>query len=44
MLRVASLNRAKTFLSERGMLGESTDEGITVEPKKFYGLDVRLVE
>lgn len=43
-LRVCDLNRAKTFLTERGMLGESTEESITIKPEKIQGLDVRLVE
>ena len=44
VVKVSSLKKAETFLSEQGMLGASTDGGLRIAPEKIYGLDVRLVE
>jgi len=44
VLKVSSLEKAKTFLSEKGMLGASKDGQTRIAPEKSYGLDVRLVE
>jgi len=43
-LKVASLERAETFLREKGMLGAVAENQITIDPSKLEGLDVRLVE
>ena len=43
VLKVASLKRAETFLTEQGMLGSISEDQITIAPGKIYGLDVRLV-
>jgi hypothetical protein len=42
--KVSSLARAAEFLRERGMLGVVSDDQLTVDRAKIYGLDVRLVE
>jgi hypothetical protein len=42
--RVASLERAHTFLQSKGMLGETTAHQITIAPEAMYGLEIRLVE
>lgn len=44
VLKVSSLKKAETFLSEKGMLGAPLDGQLKVAPEKIYGLDVRLVE
>lgn len=44
VLKVASLEKAETFLAERGMLGALEKGQIRIAPEKIYGLDVRLVE
>jgi hypothetical protein len=44
VLKVSSLKRAETFLSEKGMLGALADGQLGIAPEKIYGLDVRLVE
>ena len=44
VVKVSSLKKAETFLSEQGMLGASTDGELRIAPEKIYGLDVRLVE
>jgi hypothetical protein len=43
VIRVASLDRARTFLRGNGLLGTETDSHITIDPKKIGGLDLRLV-
>jgi hypothetical protein len=44
VLSVSSLERAETFLREKGMLGAVSENQITIEPSKIEGLDVRLVD
>jgi hypothetical protein len=41
--KLSSLESAKTFLRESGMLGVATDNQITIATAKIEGLDVRLV-
>ena len=43
VLKVASLERAETFLRESGMLGSVGADHIRIDPSKIEGLDVRLV-
>jgi hypothetical protein len=43
VLRVASLERAETFLRGKGMLGAVSENHLTIDPSKIEGLDVRLV-
>jgi len=43
-LRVSSLERAETALRESGMIGEVTNDEITIAPEKIEGLRVRLTE
>ena len=43
VLKVSSLKRAETFLTEQDMLGSIKEDQITIAPGKIYGLDVRLV-
>ena len=43
VLRVASLERAATFLTEKKMLGSISEDHLTIAPEKICGLDVRLV-
>jgi len=42
--KVASLEQAKQFLSEKGLLGTVLEQQITIAPSKVQGLDIRLVE
>jgi hypothetical protein len=42
--KVSSLERAAEFLRAKGMLGLVSENQITIDPAKIYGLDVRLVE
>ncbi|MDQ3818983.1 MAG: hypothetical protein M3362_15085 [Acidobacteriota bacterium] len=44
VVEVSSLKDAETFLSQKGMLGASTDGELRIAPEKIFGLDVRLVE
>ena len=44
IISVASLSRAKTFLQEKGLLGSVSEEGLTIDPLKLEGLNIRLVE
>ena len=44
VVSVASLSRAKKFLQEKGSLGSVSEGGLTIDPSKLEGLDVRLVE
>jgi catechol 2,3-dioxygenase-like lactoylglutathione lyase family enzyme len=43
VISVASLQRAKAFLRERGLLGLDSAQEATIDPSRFYGLNVRLV-
>lgn len=43
VMRVASLDRTKTFLRGNGLLGTETERQITIDPSKTGGLDFRLV-
>jgi hypothetical protein len=42
VLKVSSLKKAETFLSENGMLGAPKEDRITIAPEKIHGLDVQL--
>lgn len=44
VVKVSSLRNAETFLSEKGMLGDSKNGELRIAPEKVFGLDVRLVE
>lgn len=44
VIRVTSLQRAKAFLRERGLLGADSEEEATIDPSKIHGLNIRLVE
>jgi hypothetical protein len=44
VLRVSSLKRAASFLTENEMMGSLAEDQLTIAPEKIYGLDVRLVE
>ena len=44
VIRVASLQRAKSFLREKGFLGIDSPEEATIDSTKLNGLDFRLVE
>jgi hypothetical protein len=44
VLKVSSLERAKDFLAERGLLDASKKQQVRIEPNKIQGLDIRLVE
>ena len=43
VIRVTSLQRAKTFLREKGLLGADSEEEATIDPSKIYGLNIRVV-
>jgi hypothetical protein len=43
IFKVSDLERAKTFLREKGMLDSTSDEEIRIDPAVIYGLDIRLV-
>ena len=43
VIRVASLDRAKTFLREKQLLGAESDRHAAIDPPKVGGLDIRLV-
>ena len=43
VIRVASLDRAKAFLSDNRLLGAATEGQVTIDPSKVGGLDLRLV-
>ena len=42
--KVASLERAATFLGEQALLGISSGEQVVLDGTKLDGLDIRLVE
>ena len=44
VIRVASLQRARTFLREKGLLGTDSPEAATIDPSRLNGLRFRLVE
>ena len=44
LIRVASLERAKTFLRDRQLLGADAAGHVTIDPSKVGGLDLRLVD
>jgi hypothetical protein len=44
VIRVASLDRARTFLRTKQLLGVDAAGQVTIDPSKIGGLDVRLVE
>ena len=43
IIRVGSLDRAKTFLREKQLLGAESDGQAAIDPSKVGGLDIRLV-
>ena len=44
VIGVTSLQRAKAFLREKGLLGAESEEEATIDPSKVHGLDIRVVE
>lgn len=44
VLAVGSLETARAFLQEKGLLGASTSTELTLEPSKVQGLDIRVIE
>jgi hypothetical protein len=44
IVSVHSLPRAREFLGERGLLGPSMNDAVTMISSKLWGLDIRLVE
>jgi hypothetical protein len=44
LFEVASLSEARTFLQQNGLLGESTNNQISINPAKVQGLDIRIVQ
>ena len=44
VIRVTSLQRAKAFLREKGLLGADSEEEATIDPSKIHGLNIRVVE
>jgi catechol 2,3-dioxygenase-like lactoylglutathione lyase family enzyme len=43
VIRVTSLQRAKTFLLEKGLLGADSEEEATIDPSKIHGLSISVV-
>ncbi len=43
VVRVTSLQRAKAFLREKGLLGLDSGAEATIDPSKIYGLNIRLI-
>lgn len=43
VFKVNDLERAKTFLREKGMLDSTSDDQTRIDPAAVYGLDIRLV-
>ncbi len=44
VLKITSLEKAKTFLAKKGLLGSVSDRYITIDPMNVQGLDIRLME
>jgi hypothetical protein len=44
VLEVASLQTAKDFLTQNGLLGEVSGDHVSIDPAKVQGLDIVLVE
>jgi hypothetical protein len=44
VFQVTSLSKAKAFLEEKGLLGKSTADELTLDPAKVQGLDIRVVQ
>lgn len=44
ILEVDSLQAAKEFLAQNGLLGEASDREISIDPAKVQRLNIRLVE
>jgi hypothetical protein len=44
LIRVSSLQRARTFLRQKQLLGIDAVGQVTIDPSKVGGLDLRLVE
>jgi hypothetical protein len=42
--KVTSLEHARTFLSEQGMLGTFTEQQLSLALTKIFGLDIQLIE
>lgn len=43
VFKVSDLEKAKTFLREKDMLGSTADGQIRIDPVKIHGLDIRLM-
>jgi len=41
---VMSLQRARAFLREKGLLGADSQRETSIDPSKIQGLDIRVVE
>ena len=44
VVRVASLQRARAFLREKGLLGTDSAREATIDPARLNGINIRLVE
>jgi catechol 2,3-dioxygenase-like lactoylglutathione lyase family enzyme len=44
VITVQSLQRAKTFLRERDLLGTHSEKEATIDPSRIHGLNIRVVE
>jgi hypothetical protein len=44
VITVASLQQAKTFLREKGLLGTDSEKDATISPLRIHGLNIKLVE
>ncbi len=44
VLKVASLEQARSFLEGQGLLGDSTSNELRIDPTKIQGLDIRIIQ
>jgi catechol 2,3-dioxygenase-like lactoylglutathione lyase family enzyme len=44
VVSVASLQRARAFLREKGLLGADSERQTSIDPSKIHGLDIRVAE
>lgn len=44
VLKVASLEQARSFLEGQGLLGDSTGNELRIDPTKIQGLDIRIIQ
>ena len=44
VFEVASLKQAREFLQAQGMLGDSSDNELRIDPTKIQGLDIRVIQ